>query len=571
MVKSIKIKNFILIDDIEIILSPNLNILTGETGSGKSMLLDALLVLFGGRSSADYVRKGENKSIIEAEIINYNDAINKLLLKNEIDIIGSELLLRKEITAKGNSRNFINDTPVNLSIMKEIGNYLIDFHGQHEHQSLLNSMNHIVVLDSVSNYTELIENYDVKYRDLKNNFNELSRIVSKEKEINQKLAYRNFVFDEIMKVNPIENEDEHIENELKILENSEQIISISNEVYDSLYGLDDSIFIKLSDVLLKMEKINQFQLNINEQIEEINSTVIITKEVASTIKSIADRIEFSPDKIEELRQRYSQIKSLKKKYGSIDEILKLKNDIERENYEAVSFADTIKELESEFKKLQKELGELAKQLSISRKKNSDKIAKDIAALLNNMGINYVDFQTKFSNKKCNSKEINNLSCLIDNELYECNEFGIDQIEFYISTNKGQEAAPLVEVASGGEISRIMLALKKIISDNDVIDTMVFDEIDTGISGRIAQMVGSMMKQISINKQILAITHLAQIAAYGDKNFVIIKSEENSIEVSRAYELSEDEKLKEIAKMISGESITDNSINSAFELINYTKQ
>lgn len=570
MIKSIRIKNFILIDEIQIELSPNLNIITGETGSGKSMLLDALLVLFGDRASADFVRKGESKSIIEAEIIDFNDSISKYLQDNELESNG-ELILRREISAKGTSRNFINDTPVNLSQLKEIGELLIDFHGQHEHQSLLNSMNHIQVLDSISDYKDKLKAYEDKHEEIKAVFNELNLTLKKEKELNQQLSYRNFIYEEIMKVNPIENEDLEIENELSILENSEQILSYANEIYESLYGDDDSIFNRLSDILTKLEKINQFHLNIDEQISEINSTKIISKEVSSSLKSITDRIEFSPERIEELRSRYSILKSLKKKHGTLDEILKLKKEIQDENSFVESFADKIEELNNNYKKLQFELGEIANHLSKLRKESSDKIAVEISNLLNSMGINYVDFQTRYFNKAIELVDNNKITCMVNGKYYLCNDLGIDQIEFYISTNKGQDVAPLAEVASGGEISRIMLALKKITSDNDIIDTMVFDEIDTGISGRIAQMVGSMMKQISLKKQIIAITHLAQIAAFGDKNFVIKKSEENSTEVSRALELNNESKLNEIAKMISGESITQSTLNSALELINYSKQ
>ncbi len=569
MIKTIRIKNFILIDNIEINLSPKLNIITGETGSGKSMLIEALLILFGSRASSEYVRKGASKAIIEAELTAINKKVISFLQSNEFDIYDN-LIIRKEISIKGSNRSFINDTPVNLSQLKDLGDLLIDFHGQHEHQSLLNSMNHLSVLDNVSDYNQSLLEYKYQFNKLKDINSELNTLIKMESDLNHKLSYRHFVYDEIIKVNPIEKEDEKIEKELSLLENSEQILSYANDIYEALYGSDNSIFNDFSDIINKIEKLSQFNLEVNEQLNEIISAKIITKEVASTIKAIAENSEFSNEKIEELRLRFSQLKGLRRKYGTISEILKLKLEIEEENQFIENNAAKINELQMSLQELQIKVGQLSVILSQLREKSASNIASKIIESLNNMGIKYVDFQTKFFRKKLDKNDNKKLSCVINDEFYECNENGVDNIEFYITTNKGQEIAPLSIVASGGEISRIMLALKKITSDNDIIDTMVFDEIDTGISGRIAQMVGSIMNQIASKKQIIAITHLPQIAAFGDKNFAIRKSEDDSIEVSRAFELDNDEKLNEIAKMISGENITENSIKSALELINFAK-
>lgn len=569
MIKTIRIKNFILIDNIEINLSPKLNIITGETGSGKSMLIEALLILFGSRASSEYVRKGASKAIIEAELTAINKKVISFLQSNEFDIYDN-LIIRKEISIKGSNRSFINDTPVNLSQLKDLGDLLIDFHGQHEHQSLLNSMNHLSVLDNASDYNQSLLEYKYPFNKLKDINSELNTLIKMESDLNHKLSYRHFVYDEIIKVNPIEKEDEKIEKELSLLENSEQILSYANDIYEALYGSDNSIFNDFSDIINKIEKLSQFNLEVNEQLNEIISAKIITKEVASTIKAIAENSEFSNEKIEELRLRFSQLKGLRRKYGTISEILKLKLEIEEENQFIENNAAKINELQMSLQELQIKVGQLSVILSQLREKSASNIASKIIESLNNMGIKYVDFQTKFFRKKLDKNDNKKLSCVINDEFYECNENGIDNIEFYITTNKGQEIAPLSIVASGGEISRIMLALKKITSDNDIIDTMVFDEIDTGISGRIAQMVGSIMNQIASKKQIIAITHLPQIAAFGDKNFAIRKSEDDSIEVSRAFELDNDEKLNEIAKMISGENITENSIKSALELINFAK-
>ncbi|HRP01736.1 MAG TPA: DNA repair protein RecN [Candidatus Kapabacteria bacterium] len=571
MIKSLKIKNFILIDEIEIHLSPYLNIIIGETGSGKSMLLDALLILFGGRASVEFVRKGENKALIEAEIIHFNNSVSKFLSDNDLDSEEDLLLIRKEISAKGNTRNFINDTPVNLSQLKELGDILIDFHGQHEHQSLLNALNHINVLDNSSNYKELMTIYAQEYDKLKQTLNELNLILKRESDLSQRIKQRQFIYEEIVSIDPVQNEDVNLENELKLLENSELLIHSSNEIYNDLYANDNSIFSKLSEIISKINKITSFNPNIQDQVEELNSSRIITKEVANTIKTISEKIEFSSDKIEDFRLRYSKIKSLIKKYGSLDEILRLRLEIETENANIEGFDLKIQELKAELSKQQKLVGNLAFDLSRKRKTAANELSLQISELLKDMGIKYVEFETKFEVTKIQQDKASKVYCEINDEFYECSSTGIDKVEFYISTNKGQSIAPLAVVASGGEISRIMLALKKVISNSDIIDTMVFDEIDTGISGRIAQMVGSMMKQISMQKQIIAITHLPQIAALGDKNFVVKKQEESGIEISKTFELNKEEKIEEIARMLSGESISENTLQSALELINFSKQ
>lgn len=565
MIKSIKIRNFILIENIEIEFSSKLNIITGETGSGKSMLIDAMIILFGGRAYADFVRKGENKAFIEAELIDYNLEINQILGRNDIDIFDNLLILRREISNKGQSRCFINDTPVNLNILKEIGNLLIDFHGQYEHQFLLNPTNHIMILDNISNYKDDIFKYQNSFNQLKKIYYEIENLIKLEKEYRQKSDYNNFVLDEINKIAPLPNEDQTIENELIILENSEQILAISNEVYEMLYNNDISIFVQLSTIISKLEKLQQFNLNIKAQSNELDSARIITKEIAIYFNDLLNKYDFDPQKIENLRLRHIQLKTLKKKYGSLKEIIELKQKLENENQNVLNYSGKINQLKNDYIKIQKKTSELALILSEKRKKETKKLSKLLEQNLNKMGINYVDFEVVFGTEKSQN---DTLSLIIDNIAYLPNEKGIDLIEFFISTNKGQEKAPLSEVASGGEISRIMLSLKEIISKSDIIDTMVFDEIDVGISGRIAQMVGSVMKGISKNKQIIAITHLAQIAAFGDLNISLRKDEINHQEITKAQIIEDKDKLIEIAKMISGAKVTENSLATASELINF---
>jgi len=568
MIKKLKIQNFVLIKNIEIEFSPNFNIIIGETGSGKSLIIDALMIVFGDRASNEIIRSGELKTTIEVEIINYNPFINKILEFNNIDIHDNYLILRREINSKGLNRNFVNDIPVNLSILKEIGNYLIDFHGQHEHQSLLNSENHISILDKYGNLDNDINNFNELLDKLKSKYYEIIELTNKEKENKELLEYQRIFLQDVNIINPISDEDILIENELSILENTEIINQIGNDLYDMLYNNDISIFSQLSKVEFLLNKLKNFNINIEEQLNEINYSKISAKEIALYITELIEKYNLDYEKIDYLRNRQIQIKGLIKKYGNLNDIIRKKNKIEEQINLVENFAEIIHNLKSEYYNLQIECGKLAEKITLARKEIAKKLSKKIVESLNLMGISYVDFKVNFD-KIVEDK--NNLSVCINDKFYKIINNGVDLVEFIISTNKGMDAKPLKEVASGGEISRIMLSLKELISEKDIIDTMVFDEIDTGISGRIAQMVGRVMQKISLSKQIIAITHLPQIASYADKIFNVEKKELTDTNMTIIKELSLNEKVIEIAKMIGGEIISDSALKSATELINQSKQ
>lgn len=568
MIKKLKIQNFVLIKNIEIEFSPNFNIIIGETGSGKSLIIDALMIVFGDRASNEIIRSGELKTTIEVEIINYNPFINKILEFNNIDIHDNYLILRREINSKGLNRNFVNDIPVNLSILKEIGNYLIDFHGQHEHQSLLNSENHISILDKYGNLDNDINNFNELLDKLKSKYYEIIELTNKEKENKELLEYQRIFLQDVNIINPISDEDILIENELSILENTEIINQIGNDLYDMLYNNDSSIFSQLSKVEFLLNKLKNFNINIEEQLNEINYSKISAKEIALYITELIEKYNLDYEKIDYLRNRQIQIKGLIKKYGNLNDIIRKKNKIEEQINLVENFAEIIHNLKSEYYNLQIECGKLAEKITLARKEIAKKLSKKIVESLNLMGISYVDFKVNFD-KIVEDK--NNLSVCINDKFYKIINNGVDLVEFIISTNKGMDAKPLKEVASGGEISRIMLSLKELISEKDIIDTMVFDEIDTGISGRIAQMVGRVMQKISLSKQIIAITHLPQIASYADKIFNVEKKELTDTNMTIIKELSLNEKVIEIAKMIGGEIISDSALKSATELINQSKQ
>jgi DNA repair protein RecN (Recombination protein N) len=566
MIASIKIQNFILIDNLELNFSPGLNIITGETGSGKSMLISALILLFGERAGSDYVRYGENKALIEAILLTNNSEIINLLKENDIEIFESEIIIRREISSKGNTRNFINDSPVNLNTLKRLGELFIDFHGQHDHQALLNPENHIKIFDRTANYLNLLNEYSESYNLLKEKVSEFNSLKSKEKSLLQKIDYQRFTLDEINKTNPLENEDSILEKELNIAQNAEKIFVLTNEIFEKLYNDDSSAFTLLSSSMKNLNELSEFDISFREFQTELEASKISMKEIASAAKSYSDAIEFNPQKIEEIRSRLYQLKLLQKKYGSLNDILELKAKIELELSLIDNFDFEIDNLKIEIKSLQKKCGDFANKLSSERKNFALVVEKNVIDNLENMGIANAGFKVQITNNIVFSKnEIDSLGN-IDGKFYSLNQYGIDELEFLISTNKGEVLKSLSEVASGGEISRVMLSLKSLVAKSDTIDTMVFDEIDNGISGRIAQKVGLVMDDISKYRQIIAITHLPQIAALGDINVSIEKKEINERAISSARILNDEEKLYEIAKMLSGDEITEAGLQSAVELI-----
>lgn len=567
MIKSLLVKDFALITESYINFDKGLNVILGETGSGKSMLIDALSAVFGERVSAMIVRNGAVKSVIEVEISITNDEIIDILKQNEIELFDDHMIIRREISAKSGSRNFVNDTPVNMNILKQIGEKFIDFHGQHEHQSLLNSTFHAEIFDKSAKINDLIEQYSQLYYNLKNNVEELNTLINSEKILREKYEYSRFKLEEILKVNPVENEDLNLENELNILENSEILYTLSNQLYHELYDDENSIFNKLSLSLKTISKLTQIDTSFDEYFKELESALIIMREVSSFTNDYYSNIEFNPEKIEQIRLRLLQIKSLQKKYGSVGDIIKLKEQLQSELILIDKFEENKNKLINEINELKRAIFEKALIIEQKRVEYSKEFSGNIVESLNNLGINNATFEVKVERNIADFNDTTDFSYNYNGTNYSILRNGINNIEFFISTNLGESPKPLQSVASGGEVSRIMLSIKNILADKDNISCLVFDEIDTGVSGRIAQMVGKSMSELSKYHQIISISHLPQIAAYADMCILVEKIENADSTTSSSKVLNEEEKIHEIAKLISGSKVSDESLRSAELLIN----
>lgn len=565
MIKSLLIQDYALIEKIEAEFKSGLNIITGETGAGKSILIDAMSLLLGERASSDVIRKGAEKSVVEGIFeVDKNKKVKSLLAENELEEL-PQLIVRREISSKGSNRCFVNDTPVSLNIIKELGDLLVDLHGQHEHQSLLRKETHINFLDGFGNNEELLRTYKWLYNSLNKLLTELKEIKEKDSAYREKRDALEFQIKEIDAVSPQLGEEEKLQSELKILENSEKLLEFTNRIYEGLYESENSVQDSLSKVKNDLAELLKIDPSFNEISGECETALTLIKDISDFIRNYKAKIDIDPEQIEAARERLGAINLLKKKYGgTIESLLELRKKIGEEFQVAEGYSNQIQELEKKIKAVRENASQAAEKLSKERTKISKNVKKEIELILSELGIPNAKFEVRIAQKELKPSDEDGLKFNNKNYTYDSN--GCDEVEFYISTNIGEDVKPLAKVASGGEVSRIMLALKSVLAKSDKLPLLIFDEIDSGISGNIAQKVGAALKSLAAYHQIIAITHLPQIAAFSDHQFAVEKKEMDGRVVSSIRKLTDHQKVIEVAKLLSGEKVTDASIKSAKELI-----
>lgn len=566
MLKSLYVKNYALIEEIGLTFASGLNILTGETGAGKSILIGALGLILGGRASADNVRQGSDKAIIEGTFtVDDNERARRLLESMDYDIEGDEIIVRREVTAKGTSRSFINDTPAPLNLIKDLGDYLVDLHGQHEHQLLLRPETHLSLLDNVGGLERLVADFSSAYMDLIASHHRLDELRQREAQLREKLEFHQYQLKEIDGVNPQRGEDNQIVQELTILENSERIFEIASALHALLYEEENSVRDQLLRARNLIDQLVHIDPGFGEQRTECVSAISIVEELAKYIQSYSAGIDFSPRRLEEMRERLLALNGLRKRFGgTLDAVLEHRERIAQEISLAENFDEEIEGLARDLDAKKRRAGELAAKLSQKRIEVARKVQRSIENVLKGLGIEKGKFVVHIEQSEAPPIAAN--SVLYNGLSYAANANGFDKAEFFISTNLGEEPKPLARVASGGEISRVMLALKTILAKNDKLPLLIFDEIDTGISGRIASKVGAAMRDLADFHQIIAITHLPQIAAMSSNHYVVEKIEQGKRTATLVRKLTMDEHTREVAKLMSGEVVTESSLQMARELI-----
>lgn len=568
MLEKLTIKNYLLLKNIEIDLSKGFNIITGETGAGKSILINALNLLLGGRADYSIISKSKDKMIIEGIVSISGDnkaAIGKILKEREIESLGDNILIRRELYTKAYSRCFINDTPVGTNDLKELGEIIIDIHSQNEHQSLLKKEMHIELVDSYlvkkegKKFEDRLNSYKQGYEQLLIKQNEFDEINRKKSELDSKRSFIDFQLKEINETDPQQSEDEELENELKTGENIEGIRESLTLAYSNLYDDSGSVLERIKIVEKELSKIGEYNTDIQKILGDVSESTTALREASRLIGSLLDNLNFDPAKVEEIRERLYKLQFLKKKYGgSIDEVIKLKETLEKDLGLVDNFDETIGNLKKEIDELVKDLFKKAGELSKIRREKSKQLETETVKILKEVGFENAEFRVDIKSATGTKGSFANAQDLKNN--------GYDDVEFMVKINKGDEFSSLRKTASGGEVSRIMLAVKSVLAGADKVDILVFDEIDTGISGRIAQKAGRVMKGLSAYRQVIAITHLAQIAALADEHLLVEKETEGNSTITRIRPLDKNEKVIEVAKLLSGEKVTDASIKSAKELM-----
>jgi DNA repair protein RecN (Recombination protein N) len=544
------IKNFTLIDKVELDLFSGFTTVTGDTGSGKSILLNALSLVIGKRGSQNLLKKPDIKCVIEAEfnLSNYN--IKKFFDDNNLDYF-NQTIIRREILPNGKSRSFVNDTPVNLDILKKIGESLIDIHTQH--QSLFNSNNSFFfnLIDSLAEQQKIVINFNYelnKYKELQIQLEKLKRLNT---SLNNDSDYFSFLFNELEDANLVPGEQDDLESKLKLYKNSEQIKSYNSQIEHILYSSDGSLEEKvfsLNSILNDLSKItNQYDPLKNR----LNSILIELNDIQSDLNN--SNFDFSDNsfEIKNIEDRINLIYSLQKKHNlySVEDLIEKKKKLKNKLDDSSNLETDIKDFELQIETKKSFLEELSKKISISRKKILPLLKSDLESLLGNLGMKNSSFNFILSKSK------------------EFNRFGFDDIEVLFSANKGITHSPLFKVASGGELSRILLSIKYIMSKNLNLPTMIFDEIDTGVSGEMSNAMANMMLKMSDKMQIVAITHLPQVAAKGTQQLKVYKTNYLNTTNTDVKLLSSGERVDEIAKMLSGDEISDSALNHAKELLN----
>jgi DNA repair protein RecN (Recombination protein N) len=549
MLKHLSIQNYALIDKIEVDFSDGLTIITGETGAGKSILLGALGLIAGSRADAQSLQDKTKKGIVEASFNIKGYSLKEFFGANELDY---ELTtnIRREVNPEGKSRAFINDTPVTLNQLKELAEKLIDIHSQHQTLTLNGSEFQLSVVDAYAQHPDLLTEYASNFKLFRTLEKALNEMLLRESQAKKELDYFQFQFNELEEANLKAGEQPEMEQKLETLNNAEEIkLNLSKTAF-GLNGGEQNILSSLNEIKLILSSFAKFKPEINELSTRLNSSYIELKDISNELDNLEQEIIYDPKLIEELTLRLDTIYRLQQKHQvkDVGELINIKDELSNKLLEFSSLEKEIEKTKKELDAVQKSLMTLAKKIAANRKKVIPKIEKEIASLLSSLSM--PNAQLKINQ--------------IETEILTIN--GIDKINFLFSANKGSDFKDLNKVASGGELSRLMLSIKSLIAQLTALPTIIFDEIDTGVSGDIADKVGSIMNMMAKAMQVITITHLPQIASKGQTHLFVYKEEKNNKTFSNIKKLSSEERVQEIAKMLSTGTPTISAIKNAKELL-----
>lgn len=567
MLRSLYIRDYALIEELEVEFDSGLNIITGETGAGKSILLGALKLLLGDRASTEVLRTGAKKAVVEGVFDNADEGrVPALLAEHEIEPgEGGLLVVRREVSARG-SRAFINDTPATLDVLREVASNTIDLHGQHEHQSLLRTETHVELLDNFGGLGGLVGTYRRAYRETSRLVAERADLVRREAELRKQKELYGFQIEEIDAAELQASESDELEAERRILENAERLYEATADLYAQISESDDALYDRLVLVRNGLQDLARIDSTFDDTLADVRSAEIALKEATQFLQDYNARVEFNPERLDEIRERMQEIDALERKYGgTVEAVLAYREEIGRTYDLARDFEGAIGRLDGLIAEAQEALSKAAYRLSQKRHEVAERIEEAIGVELATLGMPHARFQVQFG---LADDEAGWVSFPAGNRQRRVTAFpaGADLVEFHLSANLGEQPKPLVKVASGGEVSRIMLSLKAVLAKSERLPILVFDEIDTGISGPIARRAGESMHRLAQFHQIIAITHLPQIASLGDVHFEVEKLVEDGRTRTHIRRLDEAERAEAVAQLLAGTAVSEAALRSARELI-----
>lgn len=550
MLKQLYIKNFTLIDELDIQLHPGFSVITGETGAGKSIILGAIGLLLGNRADTKAIKAGCDRCTIEAHFDLSRYDMQSFFTEHDIDYDAEDTIIRRELTAAGKSRAFINDTPVALSLMRELGESLVDIHSQHQNLLLQKEDFQLNVVDIIAQDSKLLGDYRATYNQYRQAQQRLAKMEEEIAKSRENEEFLRFQYKELDHAQLEEGEQESLEQEAETLTHAEDIKTALYEADNTLTNEDGSILERLKSTCQQLASIKEVYPAIAEAAERLDSSYIELKDIAQEISSNVDRVDFEPARLDEINSRLDTIYSLQQKFHvqDISGLIEIRDNIKQQLDHIGNSDEELAALQQEAEHWLSKAGQAAKKLTELRTRTAKKIETEMQKRLVPLGIPNVRFEISFTAKPLSPD-------------------GADKVNFLFSANKSTPLQPVSQVASGGEIARVMLSLKAMISGAVKLPTIIFDEIDTGVSGKIAEKMAQIMAEMGeLDRQVISITHLPQIAAMGRHHYKVLKEETPQGTRSHMTELTEEQRVSEIAQMLSGSDITEAALANAQELL-----
>lgn len=548
MLSRIYIKNFALIDALDVSLKNGLQVITGETGAGKSIILGALRLILGERADLKSISKTEEKSIVETEF-ELNNQFEKFFVENDLDY-EHQTIIRREILPSGKSRAFINDVPVTLDILKELTSQLIDIHSQFETSNLFTADYQFKIIDGLSDNKEFIEDYQQDFSEFQSLKTKLKKLQTQLSENTKESDYKQFLLNELEEIKLDDIHFEDLQNQLSVQENAGMISENLGQVLSRFHQEEIGILSFFNEAKNKLSKIAEVSHAFSELDERFESSFLELKDIISELENEAEKIEINPENLALLSELNNKLNALflKHQVSNINDLKEIRDQLSGEQKGTAEIETQITEILENISKKEKSLDSLSQKLSKNRKKSIPVFIKKAEDLFKKLGLEKAKVDIELT------------------DVSEFNQFGKENIQLLFQANSGFPLKPIQTAISGGERSRVMLAVKKIIAESDMLPTLILDEIDTGVSGKVAEEIGNLMREMSQDMQLIVISHLAQVAAKGNDNYKVVKEDIEGKTQSTIITLSEEEKLNEIAQLLSGSKITEAALAQARELI-----